>query len=219
MAPGVYLLFAEDKSEAVRALMKAGVDIVAQPPLDQVIDQRNERSGSSRTSFSGLSSSNLASLSFARIEEEEAGENTRQEEADSIREKFRQALKKMQLSKQERDELFARIERRLILSEAQLEGTSLRYEKLEARGLDYPGKSMIAKQAVETGSLVEVSWPGMGGETSRTIGIPQALEKQEGDSILVLRTGGDSGNADRVFRVPLGKISLLRRIKQSIFGE
>jgi hypothetical protein len=106
-----------------------------------------------------------------------------------------------------------------VLSDAQLEGASLRYEKLEARGLDYAGKLAIAKQAIETRSLLEVSWPGQDGETNRTAGIAQALEKKEGDSTLVLRSGENSENGSRVFRIPLGKISLLRRIKQSIFGE
>jgi hypothetical protein len=141
------------------------------------------------------------------------------ETADSIKQKFRKTLEKMKLGKQEQDELLARIDRRLVLSDAQLEGASLRYEKLEARGLDYSGKAAIAKQAVETGSLLEISWPGQDGETNRTTGTAQALEKKDGDSILVLRAEGNSENGARDFRIPLRKISLLRRIKQSIFGE
>jgi hypothetical protein len=137
----------------------------------------------------------------------------------SIKEKFHRVLDRMKITKQERDELLARIGRGLVLNEAQLESTSLRYEKLEARGLDYTGKTTIAKQAIETGSLLEITWPGRDGEPNSTIGIPQALEKKEGENILVLRASGNSENAARVFKIPLGKISLLRRIKQSIFGE
>jgi hypothetical protein len=106
-----------------------------------------------------------------------------------------------------------------VLNEAQLESTSVRYEKLEARGLDYTGKTAIAKQAIETHSLLEITWPGRDGESNRTVGIPQALEKKEGESVLVLKASGNSENAARVLKIPLGKISLLRRIKQSIFGE
>jgi hypothetical protein len=142
----------------------------------------------------------------------------------------------MRLTKPEREELTARIERRLVLSETQLEGMSLRYEKLEARGLDYAGKSAIAKQAVSAGSLVEVSWPDSGGKLNHVIGIARALEKKEGENILVINSEsavgiqGNPGDAVRIpgdavripgntIRIPLGKISLLRRIKQSIFGE
>ncbi|MDR1803472.1 MAG: helicase-associated domain-containing protein [Treponema sp.] len=221
LAPGVYLLSAGEKAEAARALLKAGVDIVAQPPLGQDAG----RDGFYRNAFTRLGLSGISDSSF-RFEDNEAAEKTAADSSDdadaaawSIKQSFRQALEKTRFTKAEKDELIARIERRLILSEAQLEGTSVRYEKLEARGLDYAGKSSIAKQAVESGYLVEVTWPGPGGELKRTAGIAQALEKKEGDSIFVFRSGGDSENDANVFRVPLGKISLLRRIKQSIFEE
>ena len=166
-----------------------------------------------------------------------SGESGDSDASAAIREKFRRVLEKMQLTKPERTELEARIERRLVLSEAQLDLNSVRNEKLEARGLDYTGKSIIAKQAIETGSRLEVSWPGSGGAVNRIIGIPRVLEKKERESILVLKPlspeegegGGipeDSANAEafhsiqgNLIRIPLGKISLLRRIKHSVFGE
>jgi hypothetical protein len=150
-----------------------------------------------------------------------------------VQERFRRQLKDLHLSKAERDELSARIERRLVLSDAQLEGASIRHEKLEARGLDYVGKSVIAKQAIASGSLLEVSWPRAGGGINQTRGIPSGLEKKEGESVLVLKpVFKDDDNQGKELaglpaaefsageiRLPLGRISLLRRIKQSIFGE
>jgi hypothetical protein len=120
----------------------------------------------------------------------------------------------MSISKPEREELSARIERNLVLSEIQLHGASLRYEKLEARLLDYSGKVSVAKQAIDTASLLEVVWAGPDGETKRIMANAQALEKKEEGSILVLR---DTEDPENTIRIPLGKISLLRRIKQSIF--
>ena len=218
LAPGVYLLSSAEKAEAAKALLKAGVDIVAQPPLGEEIG----RDYFSRNVFARLGSSASSVPVFGFTDDngkediEAVGEKG---DADSIKQNFRLALEKRRFTKAEKDELIARIERRLILSEAQLEGASVRYEKLEARGLDYAGKSSIAKQAVESGYLVEVTWPGPDGELKRTAGIAQALEKKEGDSIFVFRSGENSENDANVFRVPLGKISLLRRIKQSIFEE
>jgi hypothetical protein len=77
---------------------------------------------------------------------------------------------------------------------------------------------------------VEVNWSG--GSANRIFGIPVALEKQKQESILVLEpssrtedppssggqgesAGGNTG--DNLIYIPLGKISLLRRIKKSIF--
>ena len=230
LAPGVYLLSTEERSVVVRALRKAGIDIVAQPP-EEAGSTGYRRSGSFRNSFPRLYSSEAAeyglAYSFPGRNRENLLKQTPSSSTDTktssegaaIKEKFRGVLDKMKITKQERDELLARIERCLVLNETQLEPSSVRYEKLEARGLDYTGKTAIAKQAIETHSLLEITWPGRDGEPNRTVGIPQALEKKEGDSVLVLKASANSENAARVLKIPLGKISLLRRIKQSIFGE
>jgi len=116
----------------------------------------------------------------------------------------------MRLGAEQRDELTARVNRRLVLCEAQLKDAVVRYEKLEARGLDYAGKAMIAKQAIAKQLPVEVSWPGRQKQES-IIGIPKALEKKDDENVLVMESGGDT------IRIPIGKIGLLRRIKKSIF--
>jgi hypothetical protein len=125
---------------------------------------------------------------------------------------FHSILKEMHLGDEERDELTARVNRRLVLCESQLKGALVRYEKLEARGLDYAGKALIAKQAVTLQSPVEITWPGRQ-KQEYVFGIPKALEKTDGETILIIvpYDGEDE------IRLPLGKISLLRRIKKSIF--
>jgi hypothetical protein len=103
-------------------------------------------------------------------------------------------LAAMPLGRAEKDELAARIKRRLVLSESQLEGASVRYEKREARLLDYVGKASIAKQAIASKSLLEIHWPHPEKGTVETMGIPTALEKSGGESILVISTGGGPGD-------------------------
>lgn len=263
LVPGVYLLSTEEKAEVVRALVRAGVDIVAQPPNGTIQGSNGpgkSKEGLRRNSFAPLESSLSAAAyplalpgsggkgygrddSAARAGKdlfgsgagapppEPSGKRKKSsasakaaaaavDSSDSIKENFRRILEPMKLSKQERDELLARIDRRLILTESQLEGASLRYEKLEARGIDYAGKTAIARQAIDSGSLLEVTWPGgPAGDLERITGIAQALEKKENENLLVLRSGEKHDKNARVIRIPLGKISLLRRIKQSIFGE
>jgi hypothetical protein len=139
------------------------------------------------------------------------------EKAERLKEKFRARLESdgKRYSKEECAELLNRIERRLVISESQLQDISIRYEKLEARSLDYAGKAAIAKQAIAQGSLLEAVWPS--GESHATVlGTPENLEKKGSETILILRPR--NGRAEPV-RIPLGKISVLRRIKQSIFGE
>jgi len=126
---------------------------------------------------------------------------------------FHAILEKMPLGEAERAELSARINRRLVLCETQLKEANIRYEKLEARHLDYTGKQNIAKQAIAQQSPVEIVWPAGSGES--IFGIPRALEKEEGDLILTVVLS----DREDVMRIPLAKISLLRRIKKSIFEK
>jgi len=252
LAPGVYLISPEDRFDVSKALKKAGVDIIAHPPSGSAAASfsRMHRSFPSLGSpMTGTSLSNLSLLKSTgketNLQESENSPNESGEfygESEIIRQNLYRILETMHLTKQEKDELSARIDRRLVLSEAQLDKSSLRYEKLEARGLDYPGKLAIAKQANDSGSMVEVSWPCSGGGINRAIGHVQGLEKKEAEIIIILKVislveernieesihvPGNTiripGNTIRIpgntIRIPLGKISLFRRIKQSIFGE
>jgi hypothetical protein len=211
---GVYLLSIQERADVIQTLHKAGIDIIAQPP--QNIRKEIEYSsypfseGMFRFRRHGLYE-DLPENFFLYRENPEPDPV----KAENYKEKFRASLEQLSLTRAERDELTARIERRLILSESQLAGVSVRYEKLEARGLDYVGKTSIAKQAIASKLIIEIMWSRQNGEVNRVIGIPEALEKNNGETVLVLNPMPQG----ETIRLPLGKISLLRRIKQSIFGE
>jgi hypothetical protein len=230
LAPGVYLLSVPEKAPAVEVLEKAGVDMISQ------CEWNGNTGAQERPSFPVPGNGFPPWVPEFPLGEGLSGEEALPElwpdsaGAEDYKERFRAVLSKMELPKAEREELAARIERRLVLNESQLRGASFRYEKLEARGLDYVGKAAIAKQAIASKSLLEVLWPHPDGGTNKALGVPEALEKQQGESVLILKplSSGEGdpgepfpeepGRAEPI-RLPLGKISLLRRIKQSIFGE
>ncbi|MDR2210777.1 MAG: helicase-associated domain-containing protein [Spirochaetaceae bacterium] len=205
LAPGVYLLSA-DEEEAAAALRGAGVDIVARP-----------RGGSALVSgaFPPLGSPEIPAGLEVPPNREGAADQDAPDKAEQIKAKFRDILRGMKMSREEQEEMEGRIERRVVVSEKQLLDTSLRYEKLEARSLDYVGKTGIARGAIASGSILELTWTIPGSGEQKVLGVPESLEKKGGEMILVMRPreGGEP------LRIPLGKISLLRRIKQSIFGE
>jgi hypothetical protein len=225
LLPGVYLLSAAEKTGAIQALHKAGIDIIAQPsqpPAPFPGTAENAVFRSDRHSPYPLQSAFRFHPDGFRLDRSPGNEVQyteilcrNEEKKEQYKDRFRSALEKLSLTKAERDELAARIERRLILNESQLVGVSVRYEKLEARGLDYVGKTSIAKQAIASKQLIEIMWSNQDGEVNRVIGIPEAMEKSGGETLLVLNPVPPGG----LIRLPLGKISLLRRIKQSIFGE
>ena len=208
LAPGVYMLPESAEESAAQALSKAGVAIIARRG-----EYRSEESSSDtlRHFFQPLLTARPPAGAVPRTERADSSS------ASILIDKFHSILEQMRLSGEARDELAARIDRRLILNEAQLKDAIVRYEKLEARGLDYVGKALIAKQAVAMQAPVEAVLPGKQ-KQDHVFGIPKALEKAGSESILVLELleGGETGVHDTL-RVPLGKISLLRRIKKSIF--
>jgi len=202
IVPGVYLLPENAMDTAADALRSAGIDIIA---------RRNVKSKNT-TSASGYFA---APASFSEIEKIVSDKKTPQKtgSASVLTSNFQAILEKMTLGETERQELSARINRRLVLCEAQLRDAVVRFEKLEARHMDYAGKQNIAKQAITQQSPVEIVWPA--GSEESIFGIPRSLEKEEKDLILTLVPAGK----EELMRIPLAKISLLRRIKKSIFEK
>jgi len=214
LADGIYLIPENTEEKIYTALKKAGVTIFAKPDSGGAFSGGAPNSAAdSRIYFPRLDTETPNTIPYAqfRSEEDENGVNTPDPPASTLIDKFHSIISRMSLGAEQRDELTARINRRLVLCEAQLKDAVVRYEKLEARGLDYAGKIMIAKQAIARQSPLEASRTGRQGQESVT-GIPKALEKTDGDSVLVM----EAANGDTV-RLPLGKIGLLRRIKKSIF--
>jgi len=231
LADGIYLIPENLEDKVYTALKKAGVTIFAKPDSGggapagancTDADGLKDRAADSRVFFPRLNSgpqhAGITGQLIRQTEKDETDGLVSGRTASALTGEFHSIINKMSLKAEQRDELAARINRRLVLCEAQLRDAVVRYEKLEARGLDYAGKIMIVKQAIAGQSPLEVSWPGRQKQESVT-GIPKALEKTGGESVLVMEPAG--GNTvsfpENAVRIPLGKISLLRRIKKSIF--
>jgi hypothetical protein len=220
LAPGIYLLPESAEEKAAQILYKAGVTIIARRGGSEALDNSSGgefATGPLRNFFQPLDSSPVQSPSNLGASDQappatESYDTVNYPSASILTEGFHSILKKMRLGEEDRNELAARIDRRLVLCESQLKEAVVRYEKLEARGLDYVGKAMIAKQAIALQTPIEAVWPGKE-KQERAFGIPKALEKTDGESILVI----DMPNEGETIRLPLGKISLLRRKKKSIF--
>ncbi|MDR2718603.1 MAG: helicase-associated domain-containing protein [Treponema sp.] len=212
LAPGIYMLPESAEDRVVQALRKAGVAIIARRGEggDNMLHDGESSTGSLRSFFLSLHAPLQAPLPAGAI----PNGLQKNSSASILIESFHSILNKVRPKGEERDEMAARIDRRLILCESQLKDAVVRYEKLEARGLDYVGKALIAKQAISLQTPVEVIWP-VKQKQERIFGIPKMLEKADSESILVIDPLDDGD----VLRVPLGKISLLRRRRKSIFEE
>jgi hypothetical protein len=206
LAPGLYLLHENAMDRAAAALQSAGIDIIS---------RRNEKTASVETAykyFSPLSSGPTQKKILPTPDKDRTGTFKHKPADTALSETFRKILKKIPIDKTMQAELSARIDRRLILCESQLKEADIRYEKLEARHLDYSGKQNIAKQAIAQHSPVEIV-TGSAEKRKSIMGIPESLEKENDELVLVI----NSADEDELMRIPLAKISLLRRIKKSIF--
>ncbi len=236
LAPGVYLLSLTDEDRLLEVLEKAGLDTLARPEPSCAEDEGNhpeshEPIGEGPRPTSGIRHQQPARFSYfgknvARpptplsalpIMGNQTAECPDKDEggAQQLLAELHAKLEQKQFTKEQKEELAARIDRRLILDETQLVAAAVRYEKLEARGLDYVGKVRLAEQALSQGALVELYWRGPKGEANRAIVRPLALEKSGTE--LMLRA--EQYPEGEVFTLAVGKISLLRRLKRSIFGD
>ncbi|MCL2411417.1 MAG: hypothetical protein FWC97_07215, partial [Treponema sp.] len=160
LADGLYLLDENAIEDAADALHDAGIDIIAQNTANTI---SKFPEALSQKSFSKYFSEPTAGFEVGLLPiQADSGDSNvvKGEQASVLIEKYRKILKKMPLSDPERTELSARIDRRLILCETQLKEANIRYEKLEARHMDYAGKQNVAKQAISQQSPVEIVWPG-----------------------------------------------------------
>ncbi|MDR0643091.1 MAG: hypothetical protein LBG07_11615 [Treponema sp.] len=211
LAPGFYWLV--PGAQVTEALRKAGVEVFLRSPGPETEeDPPRQIQGAQRL----FPQPGRAPPVFPKVDAGKDPDVAQDQDAETLKTRFRQALAGRSLSAPERKELSARIDRRLVLAESQLSAGSVRAEKLEARGLDYVGKASIARQAISAHSLLELVWssPEEGGREQRVLAFPQGMEKSGGESILVVE---DSLAPGDTVRIPLAKISLLRRIKKSIF--
>jgi hypothetical protein len=230
-SPGVYLLDIAEKDEAAAILKNAGAGIISEPRVTakhgEFIEKKPLPFFSSVTpqmeALAGKFGGRISAPRSALV----SGRGDFYRRAEKRKKHFYAALDRLKPSQMEKEELAARIERRLIISERQLSGAFIKYEKREARGLDYAGKLALVKQAIISNETLEIiAGDSIGGE-KRIRGAPLALEKAADELTLSIKTpleysGGEldvyAVSPDCV-KIPMGKIRVIRRIRPSIFSN
>jgi hypothetical protein len=85
------------------------------------------------------------------------------------------------------------------------------------------GKTAVAKQAVAAHCPVELHYvkPAEKGglaQQEKLLCYVDSLEKAHGETVLCLRKGQEKKSPDdEILKIPLGKISLIRRMKRSLY--
>jgi hypothetical protein len=212
IAENVYIIDPKCRDAVEAVLTKSGVDIIGRahvPPAEA--DDRKDDATRRTVFFPALSGTAFSPCFFAG--EHKPGKTVSAQVLDH-RQTFRTMLASLGAADNEKRELLARIERGLIFSADQLKKLSFPgtfpYEKIEAHGMDYTGKLLIAKSALANRSPVEIGWHTEDGEKKMLCAITDIEKNPSGDILFVTAS-------QRKQQIPLGKVSVIRRIKQSIF--
>lgn len=102
--------------------------------------------------------------------------------------KLEEIVKQKEMNQLQKENLLYKISNRLILSEDQLNLTSIRTEILEADGMDFAGKIHLVEIAIKEGDMMELTFPiNNTSEFFTIVGKPLKIIKQVGESIVELQ--------------------------------
>ena len=177
LAPNVYLVSKKNINSLFEAFRKAGIDNLPSP--SSIAPEDDEEIFEERTEGTSFSSdmANIAGLvtldlDFSRNHIEVP------ETVDPDSPEIREKIEKSRYSSEQKEVLSGRVERKLILFPEQISSGTARYEKTEARGLDYNGKVRIAEEvAGKSGYLVEIVENNSEGETVKRLIKAEKVEK------------------------------------------
>jgi hypothetical protein len=209
LAENVFIVNPANRQTVEKLLAKSGVDIIGSVPIPPSAATKGH---SDHADFPELSQAAVSPAFFA-------GEQKPHEvpaPAVDYRKKFKAILASLNAAEAEQQELLWRIDMGLIFSEEQLKKLALPgtfpYEKNKAHGMDYSGKLLIAKNAFLNSIPVEITWQTDGKESSLACTITNIKRNHSGDVLVLFR-----GGFHNALEIPLGKVSTIKRIKQSIF--
>ena len=198
LAEGVYLFNFVDDEEAAEILKKSGLEYIGAVKTSKIVRRP--------LPFSALRSGE--NLLIKEPEREALPKNER----DNLLRSFYAELENKRLPEEQADGLRSRIRRKIIVNANQLRGESVRFERIEAGGMDFLGKVHVIDHAISTNSMIEISFDE---ESERIVGTPIGIEKSEGDALLKLCVEPDK----KVRVVSVSRAGFIKRIRGAIFKE
>ncbi len=220
LAPGVYFMKEMASDHLEKALAKAGIEI---PPIHEAPGPnqgsfRREAQPGRDESRDGSEPESTAQLSFPNGVLPHGENASLRPDAEKMVAHLRLCAANLGPGKteSERREILDRIERKLILTEAQMAEADARSERQEAGGMDYQGKVRIVEKTLKSaGDRLEIMYRPQGDEAVCLMVRPVRLEKSEKGMILEAEDLAAGGPV----RINLGAASAVRRVRASLFGE
>jgi hypothetical protein len=202
-SPTLFLLKSDTQHLWRDVLSRSGFDMVMEPVSAAPMQS------------AGLQESPLALSPAASSFTSAPVDFSKSENSSAYIDSLKKQLEQMALSPPDREDILARIDKKLIVSKQQLlYGKMDQSSVMEARGLDYQGKLHLAKQAIDgDDDLLEIHMKTREGAEQILLIRPTAVIKEGTGHLLE----GRLIPSDQKFIKPLRKIFLLRKLRGSLY--
>lgn len=227
LAPGIYLLSVESDEEAAALVQKSGLDFIGKIktaeknvqsvsfPEFPVHENLSLEEPDYQNNYDEISKKSET----CRVENLTPVKNpenfpANEEERKKHFYEMRSALEKMQteapMSPEQKEGLLQRIEHKIILTPEQLRPASVKFERIEAGGMDYSGKLHIIEGSISNNSMVEMHF-----DSGIIVGIPVSVTKTENDANVLLEVMPD--HSQKILSVAQAKF--VKRIRGSVLEK
>lgn len=197
LAEGIYVFNFIDDEEALELLKKNGLEYIG--------DVKSQKKVRHSLPFASLKADKM-------LFDEPEVKVCSKKERDSLLNTFYAELENRHLPEEQADGLRSRIRRKIIVNTNQLRGESVRFERIEASGMDFLGKVHVIDHAIATGSMLEISY---NEENAPIVGMPIGIEKSEGEALLKICIEPEK----KVKIISVSKAGFIKRIRGAIFKE
>ena len=208
---GVYLINEKNMPALLEAFNKAGVDSISLP---QSLITDSVETTSAKTPVQSFKE-DLGTMKYIDGFELDYDKITYPvpEKIETDFSAIKEKIESSNFTAAQKEVVFDRLERKLILSPEQVRKGSARIEKIEATGLDYNGKVRIAEDVVgNSGYLAEVVENNQEGEPVKRLIKAEKIEKEGKNYYLK----GSLLLDDSKVTISISKISLIRKIRTSL---
>jgi len=195
LAHGIYLLSVENDEEAAEIIERSGLDFIGKIKSPE---------------------KNYESIGFPevvvpkktnRFDSDEQPKPTSDEERASHFEAMRAELEKLNLPAEKKEGLLERIQHKIILSPIQLRADSVKYERIEAGGMDFSGKLHIIEGSISSNSMVELQF-----DERVIVGLPVSVTKTGNDASVLIEVMPERDEK----MLSIGQAKFVKRIRGSV---
>ena len=195
LATGIYLLSVESDEQASNIIARSGLDFIGKIKTPE---KTYESIG-----FPEL----VVPQKTDRFDTSEEPAPTSDEERAAHFEAMRAELEKLNLPQEKKEGLAQRIQHKIILSPAQLRADSVKFERIEAGGMDFSGKLHIVEGSISNNSMVELHF-----DDRVIVGVPLSITKTGTDATVLMEVMPDRD--EKVLSI--GQAKFVKRIRGSV---